>query len=65
MGRVTVEHLVADLQTPQLWATAVEEGSRRLGGIDVLVNCGGPNWSGGGSPNVTTPTGSARCEAMP
>jgi NAD(P)-dependent dehydrogenase (short-subunit alcohol dehydrogenase family) len=41
--RLSVEHLVADLQTPQSWATAVEEGSQRLGGIDVLVNCGGPN----------------------
>ena len=40
---LTVEHLVADLQTPQSWATAVEEGCRRLGGVDVLVNCGGTN----------------------
>lgn len=35
------EHLTAGLQTPESWATAVEEGSQRLGGIDVLVNCGG------------------------
>jgi NAD(P)-dependent dehydrogenase (short-subunit alcohol dehydrogenase family) len=41
--RLPVEHLVADLQSPQSWATAVEEGSRRLSGIDVLVNCGGPH----------------------
>jgi NAD(P)-dependent dehydrogenase (short-subunit alcohol dehydrogenase family) len=39
--KLPVEHLVADLQSPQSWTTAVEEGFRRLGGIDVLVNCGG------------------------
>jgi NAD(P)-dependent dehydrogenase (short-subunit alcohol dehydrogenase family) len=39
--RLTGEHLTAGLQTPGSWAEAVEEGSRRLGGIDVLVNCGG------------------------
>lgn len=39
--RGTGEHLIAGLQSPGLWAMAVEEGSRRLGGIDVLVNCSG------------------------
>jgi NAD(P)-dependent dehydrogenase (short-subunit alcohol dehydrogenase family) len=38
-SRVCGDHLTAELQTPGGWVAAVEAGSKRLGGFEVLVTC--------------------------